>query len=102
MQNIVLSGGSTLYKKFNLRLETDIQARVDARIRENMLRVTARTGSAPVRALRLLGRVLWPVLEQRSFFQALHRAGVCSGHWGTFCVSTFHMCPRRGTSLLTK
>ena len=49
-QNIVLSGGSTLYKNFHKRLEGEIQDRVNTRLRENMARISKSTGVTMVRA----------------------------------------------------
>jgi len=46
--NIVLSGGSTLYKNFHLRLQGEIQDRVDTRLRENMDRIARKTGVSGV------------------------------------------------------
>jgi actin-related protein 3 len=44
VQNIVLSGGSTLYRNFNKRLEEEIQDRVNTRLKENMERISKKTG----------------------------------------------------------
>jgi actin-related protein 3 len=43
-QNIVLSGGSTLYRNFSKRLEEEIQERVNTRLKENMDRISKKTG----------------------------------------------------------
>lgn len=39
--NVVLSGGSTMFKNFDKRLERDLQARVDARLEANRVRLGA-------------------------------------------------------------
>jgi actin-related protein 3 len=52
-KNIVLSGGSTLYKDFGRRLQRDIKHLVDARIRQSELRSggTARSGGLDVQVV---------------------------------------------------
>ena len=43
-KNIVLSGGSTMFKDFGRRLQRDIKKRVDGRIAANMSRIASRKG----------------------------------------------------------
>ena len=45
-KNIVLSGGSTMFRNFNKRLQQDLKDRVDARVAANMARVTGSTGAS--------------------------------------------------------
>lgn len=48
--NIVLSGGTTMFKDFGRRLERDIKRNVDARMRDNIAKMSAlvaASGSAP-------------------------------------------------------
>lgn len=47
-KNIVLSGGSTMFRNFHRRLQQDVKDRVDARVATNMAKLKARPDAAPV------------------------------------------------------
>ncbi len=49
-KNIVLSGGSTMFRNFNKRLQQDLKDRVDARVAANMAKVSARAGAGAAAA----------------------------------------------------
>jgi len=46
-KNIVLSGGSTLFKNFGKRLQADLKDRVQARLAANLAKLRAQPASAP-------------------------------------------------------
>ncbi len=45
-KNIVLSGGSTMFRNFHKRLQSDLKDRVDARVEANMAKLRARPAAA--------------------------------------------------------
>lgn len=51
MQNIVLSGGSTMFKDFGRRLQRDIKQIVDARIHKSEVRSGAKSGGLEVQVI---------------------------------------------------
>jgi len=58
-KNIVLSGGSTMFKDFGRRVQRDIKKRVDARMEQNMIRLGHLAGNVSVSHPILFFSIYW-------------------------------------------